>query len=145
MVALVADSVAAVIELFCIGIILVGTTHSLIVAMPMVRRHEWDSAYKRIRLSYGRTLLLSLEFLIGAEVLHTVAMESATAILLLATVVIIRALLGIALEVEVQGRFPWTRHHSEIATQERSALVHERAQAASRRPAPEASPQSSQG
>lgn len=111
------DSIARVVgsfvEITCVLVILTGIVWSLCAAILSLRRAGWNAAYECMRLSVGRTLLLGLELLIAAELMHTVAAESITGVIIVAIVVLIRTVLGIGLEVEVQGRWPWTRHRAE--------------------------------
>ncbi len=69
-----------------------------------------DAAYRRYREGLGHTLLLGLEFLVAADVIRTVAVEPTYArVGVLGLVVAIRTFLGWALEVELEGRWPWQR------------------------------------
>jgi uncharacterized membrane protein len=54
--------------------------------------------------------MLTLEFLIAADIIDTVAVErSVESLGLLAGLVLIRTFLSFALEVDVTGRWPWQR------------------------------------
>ena len=65
-------------------------------------------AYNVYRRSLGRTLLLSLEFLIAADILETVTIDRTMASVgLLAILVVVRTFLSFALELELTGRWPW--------------------------------------
>lgn len=69
------------------------------------------TAYETLRRNLGRTLLLSLEFLVAADIIYTLAVEPTFYSLgVLAVLVAIRTFLSFALEVEVEGRWPWQRH-----------------------------------
>jgi uncharacterized membrane protein len=53
-------------------------------------------------------LLLSLEVLVAADIVHTVALElTASSVLVLGLLVLIRTFLSLALTVEIEGRWPW--------------------------------------
>ncbi len=66
------------------------------------------TAYRTYRRDLGRTLLLTLEFLIAADIIDTVSVEKSFESLgLLAVLVAIRTFLSFALELEVSGRWPW--------------------------------------
>jgi uncharacterized membrane protein len=66
-------------------------------------------AYKEL---LGRSLLLSLEFLVAADVIHTVLLDlTATGMEILGALVVIRTFLSVSLVVELEGRWPW--HASE--------------------------------
>jgi uncharacterized membrane protein len=76
----------------------------------MVGRQDSETAYRSYRRELGRTLMLTLEFLIAADIIDTVAVErSVESLGLLAGLVVIRTFLSFALEVDVTGRWPWQR------------------------------------
>lgn len=61
------------------------------------------------RLPYlGRGILFGLEFLVAADIIHTVAVElTFTTVGGLAIIVLIRTFLSFTLEVELTGHWPW--------------------------------------
>lgn len=67
-------------------------------------------SYLRLRRNFGRCIMLGLEVLIVADLLHTIidapTFESVT---VLGVIVIIRILLSLSLEVEIDGVWPWAR------------------------------------
>lgn len=64
--------------------------------------------YRRYREGLGRTLLLGLEFLVAADVVRTVAIDPNFRNLgILALLVVIRTFLSWALELELEGHWPW--------------------------------------
>jgi len=73
-----------------------------------IARKQGAKAYLAYRRNIGRTLLLTLEFLIAADILETVAVEKTlTSLGILGGLVIVRTFLSFALEVELNGRWPW--------------------------------------
>lgn len=72
------------------------------------RERAFSPAYKAYRRNLGRGILLGLEFLVIGDIIGTVAMRPTFAALgVLAIIVLIRTFLSFALEVEIEGRFPW--------------------------------------
>jgi uncharacterized membrane protein len=66
--------------------------------------------YRTFRQNLGRGILLGLEFLVAADIIRTVAVEpTLQSVLVLGLIVLIRTFLSMALEVEVDGRWPWQR------------------------------------
>lgn len=66
--------------------------------------------YRRFRLDLGRGILLGLEFLVAADIIRTVAVTpTLQGVLVLGLIVVIRTFLSVALEVELEGRWPWQR------------------------------------
>lgn len=56
----------------------------------------------------GRGILLGLELLVAGDIIHTVAVElTFETVGVLAIIVLIRTFLSFALEVELNGRWPW--------------------------------------
>ena len=78
------------------------------------RLRTWDAAFRDYRANLGRGILLGLEFLVAADIIGTVAIAPTFQSLgVLATIVAIRTFLSIALEVEIEGHWPWRRHETE--------------------------------
>jgi len=83
----------------------------VLVATLMVlrRRPRGEGAYRLYRQRLGRAILLGLELLVAADIIRTVAVtptfESAG---VLAIIVVIRTFLSFSLEVELEGRWPWS-------------------------------------
>ncbi|MDX1665259.1 MAG: DUF1622 domain-containing protein [Candidatus Promineifilaceae bacterium] len=71
-------------------------------------------AYERYRTRVGRSLLLGLEILIAADIIRTIAAELSFRTLgALAVLVLIRTFLSWALEVELEGMWPWKRYEMQ--------------------------------
>jgi len=110
-IALFAAGSAAMIEALGIGIIAITAVYALSSALAgLVKRHERGLIFQNLRLVLGRGILLGLEFLIAADIIHTVSAElTFESIGVLALVILIRTFLSFTLEVEVTGRWPWQR------------------------------------
>jgi len=64
--------------------------------------------YRAYRELLGRSLLLSLEFLVAADVIRTVLLDlTAKGMEILGALVVIRTFLSLSLFVELEGRWPW--------------------------------------
>ncbi|MCA9285489.1 MAG: DUF1622 domain-containing protein [Phycisphaerales bacterium] len=64
--------------------------------------------YRRFRHDLGRGILLGLELLVAADIIRTVAVAPTLEnVLVLGLIVLIRTFLSMALQVEVDGRWPW--------------------------------------
>lgn len=97
---------SAAVMLLCIGLI-ISTARFLYGATGKL---EGD-VFRRYRRELGRTLQLTLEFLIAADIIETVAVDKSLVSLgMLAALVLIRTFLSFALELEVTGRWPWQGH-----------------------------------
>ena len=73
--------------------------------MPVGRRPELTYEYRK---NLGKTLILSLEFLVAADIIRTVAMDQTFGnVAILGILVLIRTFLSWSLAVEIEGRLPW--------------------------------------
>jgi uncharacterized membrane protein len=62
------------------------------------------------RKALGRSILVSLELLVAADIIRTVAIEPTMRnVLVLGVIVLIRTFLSMSLEVEIDGKWPWQR------------------------------------
>lgn len=70
--------------------------------------------YRVYRNTLARSLLLGLEFLVAGDIIRTVAGElSASSVLILSIIVLIRMLLGLEFQLEIDGHWPWQRAHKK--------------------------------
>ena len=66
--------------------------------------------YRAYRQDLGRAILLGLEFLVAGDIIRTVGVSpTLDNVLVLALIVVIRTFLSVALQLEVEGRWPWQR------------------------------------
>jgi uncharacterized membrane protein len=89
----------------------VGTLWSFLVAWLAWRRSgQGRQAYAVIRQALGGTLLLSVEILVAADLIRTIAVAPTVEnVLTLGLIVLIRTFLSISLEIEISGTVPWRR------------------------------------
>lgn len=100
---------AATIEIVGIGVIIVTTVAALVYLMwKAVTGAPTIETYKKVRLLLAKGVLLGLEFLVAADIIHTVAVDlTFSTVGVLAIIVMIRTFLSIALELELTGKWPW--------------------------------------
>ncbi|MGP9800647.1 DUF1622 domain-containing protein [Rheinheimera sp. NSM] len=105
---------AVVVELLGIGIITVIAIYSLAHgAVRLLKRDSPREIQQQVRQRLGRGILLGLEFLIAADIIHTVAVElTFETVGVLALVVLIRTFLSFTLELELTGKWPWQQGRS---------------------------------
>ncbi|MCT7661605.1 DUF1622 domain-containing protein [Mycobacterium deserti] len=74
------------------------------------RTADGDRAFKTLRNALGGSILLGLELLVAADIVKTVtstpSMEDAA---ILGLIVLIRTVLSISIEIEIDGVAPWRR------------------------------------
>lgn len=106
-----AEQCAAVLEVIGIGVIVLGAVAaSGMFLWQLSRRHEFAQTYRSYRRRLGRAILLGLEFLVGADIIGTVAVQPTFySVGVLGLIVIVRTFLSFSLEVEIEGRWPWQR------------------------------------
>ena len=72
------------------------------------QQSDKEALYHALKVSLGKSLLLGLEILVAADIIHTVALEATLeSVLVLGLLVMIRTFLSWALLVEIEGRWPW--------------------------------------
>ena len=93
------------------AILVVGFIWSFVLAAVAARRSGWSAkAYLVLRQAFGGTLLLGLEVLVAADLVHTVAVSpTLDNVLVLGLIVVIRTFLSFSLETEIEGVAPWRR------------------------------------
>jgi uncharacterized membrane protein len=103
------DAAALAIEILAVVIIIAAIFLSIGHYLFQAILHpEVEERYRQLRLRLGRTLLLGLEILVAADIVRTVALEATLeSVLVLALLVLVRTFLSWALEVEIEGRWPW--------------------------------------
>lgn len=104
-----AEWCAVFIEALGIALIVGFTIYALLfAAYQLIKGVDADAIFRRTRQGLGRGILLGLEFLVAADIIHTVAVElTFTTIGVLAIIVLIRTFLSFTLDVELNGRWPW--------------------------------------
>jgi uncharacterized membrane protein len=71
---------------------------------------EKKDIYKSLKLSLGKTILLGLEVLVAADIIHTVIIDpTLDQVFALGVIVLIRTFLSFSLMVELEGRLPWRK------------------------------------
>lgn len=107
----IAEGCAVIVEMIGIGVITLTAFFVLIYTVIRVFRKDGEeSIYHRVRQLLGRGIILGLEFLVAADIIHTVVVElTFSTVGVLALIVLIRTFLSFTLEVELTGRWPWQK------------------------------------
>ena len=107
------DSVARGFEVAGVAVLVVGAFAAIVRAL--VRRQSGRALYREVRTDFGHTLLLGLEILVAADIVKTVAVDtSLESVLILGVLVLVRTLLSISLDAEIDGVWPWRRRQAEF-------------------------------
>jgi uncharacterized membrane protein len=101
----VVEGVGLVIDAAGVLVIVLG----LLVATIRFAADLRDSdSYTRYRQDLGRGILLGLELLVAADIIRTVAVApTVQGVIILGMIVLIRTFLSMALQLELEGRWPW--------------------------------------
>ena len=102
------EIVALVIDVVGVVVIVAGL---VLATFRFARRFSKAAdAYHQFRLDLGKGILLGLEFLVAADIIRTVAVvPTLQGVLVLGLIVLVRTFLSMALQVELEGRWPWQR------------------------------------
>lgn len=86
---------------------LLSTLAIIITAFKQKSIHDLYSTYRH---NLARSILIGLEFLVAGDIIRSVAGNlSIDSVVILAIIVVIRSLLGVEFEMEIEGRWPWQR------------------------------------
>ena len=107
--------ISEAIDLVGVLIIAVGAGGGLMLfARDLLRNLPIRDAYSRVRTFLGRSLLLGLEFLVAGDIIKTVAIElTFDSVIVLAIIVLVRTVLSLSIDVEIDGRWPWQAAQQE--------------------------------
>lgn len=102
---------AITLEACGVAVIALGSLLAALVSITAgLRAGDLGSRYREIRQRVGRSILMGLEILVGADIIRTVAEQPTLgSVAILAGIVLIRTFLSFTLEVELEGRWPWQR------------------------------------
>ncbi len=105
------EVVARGFEVVGAAVMVVGMAWCAVLSVRAWRRTgDGAHAYQTLRRSIGAVLLLGIEVLVAADLIHTVAVEPTLAnVGVLGLIVIIRTILSFSLEIEIEGMAPWRR------------------------------------
>jgi uncharacterized membrane protein len=94
-----------------VGVFIVAAGALVATARLLVHRaHNTGNYYSSYRQDIGRAILLGLEFLIAGDIIRTVVVAPTIQnVLVLGLIVLIRTVLSLSLQLEIEGRLPWQR------------------------------------
>ena len=104
------------IELIAVIIIVFATLYGTLhfVFQTLQKQLVAKERFRQYKRRLGNALLLSLEILVAADVIRTVALEPTLAnVSVLGLLVVIRTFLSWSLVVEIEGRWPWRPKNPE--------------------------------
>lgn len=104
-------AVAVAFEAIGAAAMIVGFAIALILgARSLFRREGGQTAFTVLRTTLGGAILLGLEVLVAADLIRTItskpSLEDAA---ILFVIVVIRTILSISIQIEIDGTLPWRR------------------------------------
>lgn len=114
------ETIGKIIDGIGVLVVILGLAVAAIRFFATMRKTP--EPYRRFRQDIGRGILLGLEFLVAADIIRTVAVApTLDGVLVLGLIVLIRTFLSMALEVELEGRWPWQPRTGRTADESSSA------------------------
>lgn len=105
------EQIGLAFELAGVAALLIGSILSFTwYLVALIRFRNGPSAYRRLRLLMGRSIILGLELLIAADIITSVAIDPTfESVGVLGLIVLVRTFLSWSLQVEIDGEWPWQR------------------------------------
>ena len=105
------ENISRAFEWIAVGELILAFLVALIgVARDLLRGASAHAAYDLWKTVFGRGLLVSLEILIAADLIRTIAVEPTLEnIGALGLIVVVRIVLSFSLDVEIDGVLPWRK------------------------------------
>ena len=103
--------VAVGFEAIGAGAMIVGFVIALVLSVRSLGRHEGGrTAFTVLRTTLGGAILLGLEVLVAADLIRTITSKpSLEEAAILGLIVLIRTILSISIQIEIDGTLPWRR------------------------------------
>lgn len=117
------DILAKALEAVGVLVIVSGILWSVVQYLRERDQLHGRDIYQHLRQSIGRSILLGLELLVAADIIHTVATPlSFESLGLLGLLILIRTFLSVEIEMELEGRWPWqNRPDADVTGEQRAA------------------------
>jgi uncharacterized membrane protein len=115
------ENISLAFEIAGVIIIVAGFVLALSRAgVRLIGDRDARGAYDLVRSIFGKSVLLGLEVLVAADLIRTIAVEpNLNNLYVLLLLVFIRTFLSWALDVELDGSWPWRK--KELAVREAEA------------------------
>ena len=101
------EDISRAFEWIAVGVLIAAFLLAVISVIRDLTRGD-AATYRRGRVIFARGLLISLEVLVAADLIRTVAVQPTIEnVGVLGVIVVVRTLLSFALDVEIDGVLPW--------------------------------------
>ncbi len=90
---------------------IIGAVIAIVLGIRTLSRGDGESAaFTTLRTTFGGAILLGLESLVAADLLRTITSKpSLEDAIILGIIVLIRTILSISIQIEIEGVLPWRR------------------------------------
>jgi uncharacterized membrane protein len=131
----IASLTSACIEAAGILVIVIGALASTIYFLRRLAiSRSFELSYPSYRSDLGRCILLGLELLVAADIVGTVVVDPTFVNLgVLAIIVAIRIALSFAMDVEINGHWPWRQTELSVKNGSRSRSTQKKSAVSRRR------------
>lgn len=107
------EVVGTAIDVAGVFVIVAGMLYATGKFILYRRAQDGGDTYRRFRQDIGRAILLGLEFLVAGDIIRTVVVSPTfDNVLVLGMIVLVRTFLSMALQGELEGRWPWQQDGS---------------------------------
>jgi len=105
------STIAVVFESVGVIVMIVGFVIALfLAARVLARREPGQQAFTVLRTTLGSSILLGLEVLVAADLVRTITSKpSLEEAAILGMIVLIRTVLSMSIQIEIEGTLPWRR------------------------------------
>ncbi len=109
------EKLTLAVEAAAMSVIIIGIMISTgLYIYRLLRKQGAIESFNGYRRGLGRMLILSLEFLVAADIMRSVLIGESTlkSVAILGLIVMIRTFLSWSLEMELDGCWPWQQRRS---------------------------------
>lgn len=108
----VMERVTQAFEVVGVAVLVIGGASAFVRALRSGKKG--GDFYQTLRREFGHALLLGLEILVAADIVKTVSVDSSLeSVIILGVLVVVRTLLSVSLDAEIDGVVPWKRRQVE--------------------------------
>lgn len=97
-------------EVLGAAVLVVGFVISVVLGIRSLLRGEGGArAFQVVRSTFGSAILLGLEVLVAADLIRTLREPTLQDAAVLGIIVLIRTILSMSIQIEIEGTLPWRR------------------------------------
>ncbi|KAB1643908.1 DUF1622 domain-containing protein [Gulosibacter chungangensis] len=106
----IVEGIVVLFEALGVAAMAIGFATATVFAIrALVQRRGGVQAFQILRRMIGSSILLGLEILVAADLIRTISAPTIEEALTLGLIVLIRTVLSISIQIEIEGVLPWKR------------------------------------